>query len=77
MVRAMRGKLAPVIGIRRKKDEQANKDIRMQNQAVLVGFRSAYVFDVSQTDKGLPELSERVTGNVGEYRERLVDFVIA
>ena len=78
MVRAMRGKLAPVIGIRRKKDEQANKDIRIQNQAVLVGFRSAYVFDVSQTDgKGLPEPSERVTGNVGEYRERLVDFVIA
>jgi hypothetical protein len=70
--------LAPVIGIRRKKDEEANKDIRIQNQAVLVGFRSAYVFDVSQTDgKGLPELSERVTGNVGEYRERLVDFVIA
>jgi len=33
---------------------------------------------VSQTDgKVLPELSERVTGNVGEYRERLVDFVIA
>jgi len=70
--------LAPVIGIRRKKDEEANKDIRIQNQAVLVGFRSAYVFDVSQTDgKGLPELCERVTGNVGEYRERLVDFVIA
>ena len=43
-----------------------------------MGFRSAYVFDVSQTDgKGLPELSERVTGDVGEYRERLVDFVIA
>jgi len=42
--------LAPVIGIRRKKDEEANKDIRIQNQAVLVGFRSAYVFDVSQTD---------------------------
>lgn len=43
-----------------------------------MGFRSAYAFDVSQTDgKGLPELSERVTGNVGEYRERLVDFVIA
>src|SRR5580692_13052440 len=57
--------LAPLIGVRRKKDEEAEKDIRIQNQAVLVGFRSAYVFDVSQTDgKGLPELSERVTGNV-------------
>jgi antirestriction protein ArdC len=70
--------LAPVIGVRRKKDEEAEKDIRTQNKAVLVGFRSAYVFDVSQTDgQELPELSERVTGSVGEYRERLVDFVIA
>jgi hypothetical protein len=69
--------LAPMIGIRRKKDAEAEKDIRTQNQAVLVGFRSAHVFDVSQTEgKELPELSERVTGNVGEYRERLVDFII-
>jgi hypothetical protein len=50
MVRAMRGKLAPVIGIRRNKDEQANKDIRIQNQAVLVGFRSAYVFEELSRD---------------------------
>jgi hypothetical protein len=70
--------LAPVIGVRRKKDAEAEMDIRTQNQAVLVGFRSAYVFDVSQTEgKELPELSERVTGNVGEYRQRLVDFVTA
>ena len=70
--------LAPVIGVRRKKDEEAEKDIRTQNQAVLVGFRAAYVFDVSQTEgKELPEFSERVSGNAGEYRDRLVDFVIA
>jgi len=70
--------LAPVIGVKRKKDAEAEKDIRTQNQAVLVGFRSAYVFDVSQTEgKELPELSERVTGNVGEYRERLIDFIAA
>jgi antirestriction protein ArdC len=70
--------LAPVIGVRRKKDLEAEKDIRTQNQAVLVGFRSAYVFDVSQTEgKDLPELSERVTGNVGQYRERLLDFIAA
>jgi antirestriction protein ArdC len=70
--------LAPVIGVKRKKDEEAEKDIRTQNQAVLVGFRSAYVFDVSQTEgKELPGLSERVTGNVGDYRERLVDFILA
>jgi len=68
--------LAPVIGVRRKKDSEAEKDIGTQNQAVLVGFRSAYVFDVSQTEGAdLPELSERVTGNVGEYREPLLDFI--
>jgi len=70
--------LAPVIGVRRKKDEEAEKDIRTQNQAVLVGFRAAYVFDVSQTEgTELPEFSERVAGNAGEYRDRLVDFVIS
>jgi hypothetical protein len=39
--------LAPMIGVRRKKDKEAEKDITKQNQPVLVGFRSAYVFDVS------------------------------
>src|SRR6202142_2344218 len=42
--------LAPMIGVRRKKDKEAEKDITKQNQPVLVGFRSAYVFDVSQTE---------------------------
>src|SRR5665213_1206148 len=70
--------LAPVTGIRRKKDEEANKDVRTQNHVVLVGFRSAYVFDVSQTDGDeLPELSSRVSGDVGERRERLFNFIIA
>ncbi|MDQ2835178.1 MAG: ArdC-like ssDNA-binding domain-containing protein [Acidobacteriota bacterium] len=70
--------LAPVIGIRRKKDSEAEKDITKQNQPVLVGFRSVYVFDVSQTEGApLPELSERVKGTVGEYRERLIDFITA
>jgi hypothetical protein len=70
--------LAPTIGIRKKKDKEAEKDITKQNQPVLVGFRLAYVFDVSQTESApLPDLSERVTGEVGEYRERLIDFLIA
>jgi antirestriction protein ArdC len=70
--------LAPMIGVRRKKDKEAEKDITKQNQPVLVGFRSAYVFDVSQTDGApLPDFSERVKGEVGEYRERLIDFLIA
>ena len=42
--------LAPMTGIRRKKDDEAAKAVRTQNQSVLVGFRSVYVFDVSQTE---------------------------
>src|SRR3979409_1282986 len=69
--------LAPMIGIRKKRDKEAEKNITKQNQPVLVGFRSAYVFDVSQTEGApLPDLSERVKGEVGEYRERLIDFLI-
>jgi hypothetical protein len=70
--------LAPVIGVRRKKDEEAEKDIRTQNQVVLVGFRAAYVFDVSQTEgTELPEFSQHVSGNAGQFRDRLVNFVIS
>jgi hypothetical protein len=37
-----------------------------------------YVFDVSQTEGAeLPDLKERVKGDVGEYRERLIDFILA
>ena len=69
--------LAPLIGTRKKKDVEA-KDITTQNQPVLVGFRGVYVFDVSQTEGAeLPGLPNRVRGNVGEYRERLIDFVIS
>jgi N-terminal domain of anti-restriction factor ArdC len=67
--------LAPIIGVRRKKNEEAEKDITKQNRAVLVGFRSAYVFDVSQTEGAeLPELRE-MSGNVGENRDRLISFI--
>ena len=45
--------LAPIVGIKRKKDEEAEKDLTRQNTRTLVGFRNAYVFDVGQT-KGAP-----------------------
>ena len=42
---------------------------------VLVGFRNAYVFDVSQTEGvDLPELRE-MSGDVGEIRDRLISFI--
>ncbi len=67
--------LAPIIGVRRKPKEEAEKDITKQNQAVLVGFRSAYVFDVNQTEGAeLPEM-RGVNGDVGENRDRLLTFI--
>jgi len=71
--------LAPMIGARKKKDTEANKskDPAAVNAPVLVGFRAVYVFDVSQTEGApLPEFTERTKGEVGEYRERLIDFTI-
>ena len=72
--------LAPMIGTRRKKDIEAErgKDPAAVNTPILVGFRAVYVFDVSQTEGAeLPDLRERVKGDVGQYRERLIDFTIA
>jgi hypothetical protein len=67
--------LAPIVGVRRKKDEEAEKDITKQNTRVVLGFRNAYVFDVSQTDGiDLPELHE-VTGDPGENIARLTAFL--
>ena len=67
--------LAPIVGARRKKDAEANKDITKQNERVLLGFRNAYVFDISQTDGvDLPEMHE-VSGDPGENLQRLTSFV--
>jgi len=67
--------LAPIIGIKRKPDAEAEKDITKQNTRVLVGFRNAYVFDVEQTEGvELPAMRE-VYGDVGENHDRLVSFI--
>ena len=42
--------LAPIVGVKRKKDSEAEKDITTQNTRALLGFRNAYVFDISQTN---------------------------
>ena len=67
--------LAPIVGVRRKKDKEAEKDITTQNTRVLFGFRNAYVFDISQTNGvDLPALHE-VGGDPGESIERLSAFL--
>jgi antirestriction protein ArdC len=69
--------LAPIVRVRRKREEEAEKDITKQNCPVLVGFRNTYVFDVSQTEGA--ELPEHVTvkGDAGANRDRLIEFVNA
>jgi hypothetical protein len=67
--------LAPIVGVRRKKDTEANKDIIKQNERILLGFRNAYVFDISQTSGvDIPVLQE-VTGDPGDNIERLTAFL--
>ena len=67
--------LAPIIGIKRKPDAEAERDITKQNTRVLVGFRNAYVFDVEQTEGvELPAMRE-VYGDVGENHDRLLAFI--
>lgn len=67
--------LAPIVGVRRKKEQEAAKDITKQNERVLLGFRNAYVFDVSQTNGvDLPTVHE-VSGDPGDNIDRLAAFV--
>jgi len=69
--------LAPIVGVRRKKDEEAEKDITKRNTRTLLGFRNTYVFDISQTNGvELPELRE-VSGDPGESIDRLTAFLRA
>ncbi|HTV05960.1 MAG TPA: ArdC-like ssDNA-binding domain-containing protein [Acidobacteriaceae bacterium] len=68
--------LAPMMGFRRRKDDGTDEDAATQRQQVLIGFRAVYVFDVSQTEGAeLPEMNHTVTGEVGEHRDRLFDFI--
>ena len=70
--------LAPMIGTRRKNDTESTADPVATHKPVLVGFRTACVFDISQTEGAeLPEFTGRTTGEVGEFRERLIDFTIS
>src|SRR6201992_1104746 len=67
--------LAPIVGVKRKPQEEAEKDITKQNQVVLIGSRNGCVFDVSQTEGAeLPAMRE-IGGDVGETRDRLLSFI--
>jgi hypothetical protein len=56
---------------KKKADDTATKD----EQKRVFGFRTAYVFDVADTEGAdLPEFAT-VAGNPQHYTERLVEFV--
>jgi antirestriction protein ArdC len=62
--------LAPVVRRKTESKEQNEKD----ESSTPVGFRAAYVFDISQTDgQELPAIGS-VNGDPREYRERLATF---
>jgi antirestriction protein ArdC len=63
--------LAPVV---RRKQENAEQN-ETDESSTAVGFRAAYVFDISQTDgQELPAIGS-VDGDPREYRARLAKFV--
>ena len=63
--------LAPIL---RRKNESAKQD-ETDESSTTVGFRAAFVFDVSQTDgQELPTIGS-VSGDPREYRERLAKLV--
>jgi len=67
--------LAPMIGFRRRADA-TEQEPETKPQRVLIGFRSVYVFDVAQTEgEDLPEFEHNISGEVGEQRDRLIDFL--
>jgi antirestriction protein ArdC len=68
--------LAPMIAKSRKKDSQKSATENTEaNKSALLGFRRVYVWDEAQTDGApLPMLGE-TTGEVGEYLDRLREFV--
>jgi hypothetical protein len=63
--------LAPIVRRKNESTEQSETD----ESSTAVGFRAAYVFDISQTDgQELPEIGN-VSGNPREYGERLGKFI--
>ncbi|HUN86790.1 MAG TPA: ArdC family protein [Terracidiphilus sp.] len=70
--------LAPMMGHRRSKDtaDQSSSRDDARSAPVLIGFRAVYVFDVAQTEGAdLPEFEHKITGEVQDHRDRLIEFL--
>lgn len=63
--------------IARSRKDESTAEADSNGQRPLLGFRRVYVWDESQTEGApLPEM-EKVTGEVGEYRDRLIQYINA
>ncbi len=65
---------APMIGSRRRRDDMPGERGDKPTPA-LFGFRTVYVFDISQTEGAELPRPATVSGEVGSYRDRLIEFV--
>jgi len=67
--------LAPIIRHRRRKGDESDENATEQRQRVVAGWHMVYVFDVLQTHgRALPEPT-KISGEVGTYLDRLIEFV--
>lgn len=67
--------MAPMVGKRKKEDDNPAVDSEQVNARAVFGFRVVFVFDASQTEGlALPEFTG-LTGDPGEYQEKLVELV--
>ena len=69
--------LAPMIAKTRRNENKTESEANTNSRPALLGFRTVYVWDETQTEGApLPEL-EKVTGEAGAYLDRLRGYVIA
>ncbi len=63
--------------IARSRKDESTAETESNGQRPLLGFRRVYVWDESQTEGApLPKM-EKVTGDAGEYRDRLIQYINA
>jgi len=67
--------MAPIVWRRKITPADDENDEQEREEETALAFKTAYVFDISQTDgKPLPEFA-RVNGDPGVFKERLKDYV--
>jgi hypothetical protein len=66
--------LAPMIGNKRQQRDELQETAE-KPAPMLIGFRRVFVFDILQTDGADLPQPAKVSGEVGNYRDRLFEFV--